>query len=86
MQFNLRTVSSFKQIIKKIKAGIYYNISEFAENLNSMSNMSSCNTFFEIWEMYSFAKVLVVKLAYNRLNTWSVDPTNHLGLFVGLMS
>ena len=36
MQFNLRTVSSFKQIIKNIKAGIYYNISEFAENLNSM--------------------------------------------------
>ena len=23
---------------------------------------------------------------YNRLNTWRVDPTNHLGLFVGLMS
>ena len=36
LQFNLRTVSSFKQIIKNIKAGIYYNISEFAENLNSM--------------------------------------------------
>ena len=34
MQLNLRTVSSFKQIIKNLKA--YYNISKFAENLNSM--------------------------------------------------
>ena len=36
MQFNSRTVSSLKQITNNIKAGIYFNISEFAENLNSM--------------------------------------------------